>query len=53
MGDGCIDIRTLRGLVEQAGFRGYNEVEVFSQQYWAMDQKEYLGRITQAYQQFL
>ena len=44
MGDGCIDIRTIRGWVEQTGFRGYNEVEVFSEQYWAMDQDEYFKR---------
>jgi len=49
MGDGCIDIPTIRGWVERAGFDGFNEVEVFSEQYWAMDQREYLGRITRAY----
>ena len=32
MGDGCIDIKTIRGWVEDAGFRGFNEVEVFSGQ---------------------
>ena len=45
MGDACIDIRTIRGWVEDAGFRGYNEVEIFSEQYWAMDQGEYLDRL--------
>lgn len=49
MGDGCIDIRAIRGWVEQAGFTGYNEVEVFSEQYWAMDQREYLGLIRDRY----
>jgi sugar phosphate isomerase/epimerase len=49
MGDGCIDIRTIRSWVEQTGFRGFNEVEVFSEQYWAMDQREYLDRIREAY----
>jgi sugar phosphate isomerase/epimerase len=49
MGDGCIDIRTIRGWVEEAGFRGYNEVEVFSDQYWAMDQDQYVERIRRAY----
>ncbi len=49
MGDGCIDIPTIRGWVEQAGFDGYNEVEVFSEEYWAWDQHKYLDRITQAY----
>jgi sugar phosphate isomerase/epimerase len=49
MGDGCIDIRTIRGWVEEAGFRGYNEVEVFSEQYWAMDQNAYLATIVESY----
>ena len=49
MGDGCIDLRTIRGWVEDAGFNGYNEVEVFSEQYWAMDQNAYVDRIRRAY----
>ena len=49
MGDGCIDIRTIRGWVEATGFRGFNEVEIFSDQYWAMDQNEYLKLIREAY----
>jgi sugar phosphate isomerase/epimerase len=52
MGDGCIDLRTIRGWVEAAGFRGYNEVEVFSEQYWAMDQQRYVEAIRQAYLKF-
>ena len=49
MGDGCIPIRTIRGWMEAAGFNGFNEVEVFSEDYWAMDQDDYLQRITQSY----
>jgi sugar phosphate isomerase/epimerase len=49
MGDGCIDIRKIRGWIERAGFTGFNEVEVFSEQYWAMDQQEYVERIARAY----
>lgn len=49
MGDGCIPIGTIRGWVEATGFRGFNEVEVFSDPYWAMDQNLYLQRVTQAY----
>lgn len=49
MGDGCIDIRTIRSWVEAAGFTGFNEVEVFSEQYWAMGQAEYLKLIIQRY----
>ena len=49
MGDGCIDVKQIRGWVEEAGFKGYREVEVFSDKYWAMDQIEYLERIKYAY----
>lgn len=48
-GDGCIAIRTIRGWVEDAGFRGFNEVEVFSNEYWAMDPQTYLDKLCQAY----
>jgi sugar phosphate isomerase/epimerase len=49
MGEGCIPIRDIRGWVEEAGFEGYNEVEIFSLIRWAQDQKEYLSLITKAY----
>jgi sugar phosphate isomerase/epimerase len=49
MGDGCIDLRTIRGWVEDAGFRGFNEIEVFSEEYWASDQAAYVQKIRQAY----
>jgi sugar phosphate isomerase/epimerase len=49
MGDGCIDLRTIRGWVEATGFRGFNEVEIFSEEYWAMDQQMYLDKICKAY----
>jgi sugar phosphate isomerase/epimerase len=51
MGEGCIDIRQIRTWVEKAGFNGFIEVEIFSDQYWAMDQQRYLELITQAYLQ--
>jgi sugar phosphate isomerase/epimerase len=34
MGDGCIDIRRIRSLVEAAGYRGSIEVEILNQAYW-------------------
>jgi sugar phosphate isomerase/epimerase len=34
MGEGCIDIRRIRGWVESAYFSGFNEVEIFSNKYW-------------------
>jgi len=49
MGDGCINVNRIRGWVEEAGFSGYCEVEVFSDKYWASDQKEYLEKIKDAY----
>lgn len=49
MGDGCINVPEIRGWVEDAGFSGYNEVEIFSDKYWATDQHEYLEKIKRAY----
>jgi sugar phosphate isomerase/epimerase len=49
MGDGCIDIKTIRHWVQQAGFNGIDEVEVFSEAYWAMDQQAYLDKIIERY----
>ena len=49
MGDGCIDIPTIRSWAESAGFRGMNEVEIFSTDYWSMDQHAYLQKIKDAY----
>jgi sugar phosphate isomerase/epimerase len=49
MGDGCIDVRTIRGWAEEAGFRGLNEVEVFSNEYWGMDQHAYLAKLRDAF----
>lgn len=49
MGEGVIDVPTIRGWVEATGFRGYNEVEIFSNRYWADDQDELLARIIEGY----
>lgn len=49
MGEGCIPIREIRGWVEEAGFVGFNEVEVFSNRWWADDQALFLRKITDAY----
>jgi sugar phosphate isomerase/epimerase len=35
MGDGVIDIRSLRDAVEAEGFAGYSEIEIFSDHWWA------------------
>jgi len=49
MGEGCIDIPTIRGWVEDAGFDGFNEVEIFSKRRWEEDQGDWLKLITGAY----
>jgi len=49
MGEGVINVPEIRGWVEQTGFRGFNEVEIFSNRYWAMDQNEFLQQIIAAY----
>jgi len=49
MGEGVIDVPAIRGWVEATGFRGYNEVEIFSNRHWASDQDDFLTRIIEAY----
>jgi sugar phosphate isomerase/epimerase len=49
MGDGCINLRQIRGWAEAAGFEGFIEVEVFSNRYWETDQNVFLEKIKQAY----
>jgi len=49
MGEGCIDIRRIRSWVEDARFNGFNEVEIFSDVYWSMDQHDYMRKIVAAY----
>ena len=49
MGEGCIPIAQIRSWVEEAGFNGFNEVEIFSNTYWAGDQQLFLQKIKDAY----
>jgi len=49
MGEGCINVPQIRGWVEENGFNGFIEVEIFSNRYWAMDQGEFLEKIKRAY----
>jgi sugar phosphate isomerase/epimerase len=49
MGDGCINIPIMRSWIEQAGFDGLIEVEVFSEEYWSMDQQQYVSRIAESF----
>ena len=49
MGEGCIPIRRIRGWVEDAGFTGAVEVEIFSLSRWEGDQRRFVGEIVAAY----
>jgi sugar phosphate isomerase/epimerase len=42
MGDGVIDIRSIRSAVEAQGFSGYCEIEIFSDAWWAKPMDEVL-----------
>jgi sugar phosphate isomerase/epimerase len=51
MGEGCIDIKGIRRMVEDTGFDGPIEVEIFSTRHWARDTDDLLAAILSAYQQ--
>jgi sugar phosphate isomerase/epimerase len=42
MGDGVIDIQSLRSAVEAEGFSGYSEIEIFSNEWWERPMDEVL-----------
>src|SRR6478735_5795141 len=42
MGDGVIDIRSVRSAVEAQGFEGYSEIEIFSEDWWSRPMDEVL-----------
>jgi sugar phosphate isomerase/epimerase len=52
MGEGCIPIRKIRSWMENAGFRGFIEVEIFSNEYWKMDQSLFLDKIIRSFKAF-
>jgi sugar phosphate isomerase/epimerase len=51
MGDGVIDIRSLRQSTDRAGYTGPIEVEIFNQSLWNENPDAALRRITEAYLQ--
>jgi sugar phosphate isomerase/epimerase len=53
MGEGCIPIRKIRSWVEDAGFNGFIEVEIFSNIYWKQDQNEFLKQVIKSYKSFV
>jgi sugar phosphate isomerase/epimerase len=42
MGDGVIDIKSIRAAVEAQGFAGYSEIEIFSNDWWGRPMDEVL-----------
>lgn len=53
MGEGCINIPLIRKWVNDAGFSGFNEVEIFSEIYWKTDQDEFLEKIINSYRLYV
>ena len=54
VGDGGIDIPRIRGWVENAGYRGFNEVEIFSERnWWKRDPVEVVDTCMERYQHFV
>ncbi len=49
MGDGCIDLAGITAAVRLAGFDGWDEVEIFSEEHWREDQDQFLDRIVERY----
>jgi sugar phosphate isomerase/epimerase len=43
MGDGVIDIKSVRAAVEEQGFEGYSEIEIFSHGWWDKPMDEVLA----------
>lgn len=51
MGDGVIDLPRIRSWVEAAGYTGFNEVEIFSEDWWRRDPEEVLATCKDRYLQ--
>jgi sugar phosphate isomerase/epimerase len=53
MGDGVIDIPKIRKWLEDAGFQGRYEVEIFSNEFWQMNQEDYIELIKERFLNFV
>ncbi|RPF96450.1 MAG: sugar phosphate isomerase/epimerase [Rhodospirillaceae bacterium TMED63] len=54
MGDGVIDIPRIRGWMEAAGYRGFNEIEIFSERnWWQRDPEEVVETCIDRYSEFV
>jgi len=52
MGDGVIDLKSIRSRIEGAGYSGFHEVEIFSElNWWKRDPDEVLRTMKERYQQ--
>ena len=49
MGDGVIELKKVRGWVEAAGYAGFAEVEIFSDQWWSRPADEVLDTCAERY----
>jgi len=49
MGEGTIPVKQIRNWVEQSGFQGAIEVEIFSERLWKKNQTAFLNEIKEAY----
>jgi sugar phosphate isomerase/epimerase len=49
MGDGVIDFRAIRRMIEAAGFRGIQEVEIFSDYWWSRPGDEVLATVIERF----
>ncbi|MGW3658619.1 sugar phosphate isomerase/epimerase family protein [Streptomyces sp. NPDC005151] len=49
LGDGSVDFRAFRGMVEATGFDGPIEVEIFNEDLWARDGAEVLAEVAARY----
>jgi len=52
MGEGCIPLKEIKKWIDDTGFSGYHEVEIFSNKFWAMGQQEFLQKIITAYKNY-
>jgi sugar phosphate isomerase/epimerase len=53
MGDGVIDNRKLRAMVEKAGYDGPIEVEIFNQELWDRDPDDVLAQVIERFEKFV
>lgn len=53
MGDGAVDNRKLRRLVEKAGYTGPIEVEIFNQMLWDSDPETVLTQVIERFEEFV